>query len=196
VTDLRRITAKGAVLLVLVAGSVHSEPAPEDPRLVRSQEIVARFQGELSGRLSEAMAAGGPVHAIEVCSRDAPAIASRLSSESGASVARVALAARNADNAADAWERGILEEFTADIQAGHQEAAVRFDVAADGSARYMKAIIMQPQCLACHGAVLAPEVESAVLQRYPADQATGFSVGDLRGAFVVRWPPAVPAGVP
>lgn len=195
-TGSRRIAANGAVVLALVASGVHAEPVPEDARLARSQEIVARFQGELSGRLSEAMAAGGPIHAIEVCSRDAPAIASRLSSESGASVARVALAARNSGNTGDAGERGILEEFRADIQAGHQEAAVRFDVAADGSARYMKAIITQPQCLACHGAALAPEVELAVLQRYPADQATGFSVGDLRGAFVVRWPPAVPAGVP
>ena len=142
------------------------------------------------------MAAGGPVHAIEVCSRDAPAIASHLSAESGASVGRVALAARNAGNKANAEERGILEEFRADIQAGNREAAMRFDVEADGSARYMKAIITQPMCLVCHGPKLAPEVESAVMQRYPADQATGFSVGDLRGAFVVRWPPAGPAGVP
>jgi len=194
VTVSRRIAASGAVVLALVAGSVNSEP--EDPRLARSQEIVARFQGELSGRLSQAMAAGGPVHAIEVCSRDAPVIASRLSAESGASVARVALAARNAGNTGDAGERGILEEFRADIQAGNREAAVRFEVEADGSARYMKAIITQPMCLACHGPTLAPEVESAVLQRYPVDQATGFSVGDLRGAFVVRWPPANPAGVP
>jgi hypothetical protein len=196
VTDPRRMTAKSAVLLALVAGSVHSEPVPEDPRLARSQEIVARFQGELSGRLSEAMAAGGPVHAIEVCSRDAPAIASRLSSESGASVARVALAARNADNAGSTGERGILEEFRADIEAGERAAGARFEVAPDGSARFMKAIITQPVCLACHGPALAPEVESAVLRRYPADQATGFSVGDLRGAFVVRWPSAGPAGVP
>jgi hypothetical protein len=195
-TSSRRIAGSGAVVLALVAGSVHAEPAPEDPRLARSREIVARFQGELSGRLSEAIAAGGPVHAIEVCSRDAPAIASRLSSESGASVARVALAARNADNTGDARERAILEGFRADMRAGNREAAVRFDVAADGSARYMKAIITQPVCLACHGPKLAPEVESAVLQRYPADQATGYSVGDLRGAFVVRWPPAGPAGVP
>jgi hypothetical protein len=28
----------------------------------------------------------------------------------------------------------------------------------------------------------------AIQQRYPDDQATGFIVGDLRGAFVVSWP--------
>jgi catalase-peroxidase len=34
-----------------------------------------------------------------------------------------------------------------------------------------------------------PEVRAAVSRLYPADEATGFAVGDLRGAFVVEWPP-------
>lgn len=183
-----RMRASGAVLLGLAIASAHAEAPAEDPRLAQSRELVARFHGELSGRLKEAMAAGGPVHAIDVCSEDAPAIAARLSAESGAAVGRVAIAARNPANAADAGERATLEEFRRALADGTSEAPSAYDVAADGSSTFMKAIVTQPQCLVCHGAVLAPEVASAVGRRYPADQATGVAAGDLRGAFVVRWP--------
>lgn len=195
-SGVRRFAAIGASLLALAAGTTRAEPSPEDPRLAQSRQIVARFHGDLSGRLKEAMASGGPVRAIEVCSREAPSIASRLSAESGASVARIALKARNPGNRADARERAVLEEFRRGIEAGDSEGAWRFEVAPDGSARFTQAIVTQPVCLACHGAALAPEVEAAVSRLYPADEARGFSAGDLRGAFVVRWPPAGPAGAP
>jgi hypothetical protein len=188
VSGVRRFAAIGASLLAAAAGVVWAEPAPGDPRFAKSQEIVARFHGELSGRLKEAMGSGGPVHAIDVCSRDAPAIAARLSAESGADVGRVAAAVRNPANAADTEERETLEKFRREIAAGAAETPVAFDVAADGSATFMKAIVTQPACLACHGAALAPEVASAVARQYPEDRATGFAAGDLRGAFVVRWP--------
>jgi hypothetical protein len=58
----------------------------------------------------------------------------------------------------------------------------------DGGATYMQAIVTQPLCVACHGTALAPDVASALARLYPSDRATGFAVGDLRGAFVVRWP--------
>ncbi len=183
-----RRRARAAALLALSVASAHAGSPPEDPRLAQSRELVARFHAELSGRLKEAMAAGGPVHAIDVCSRDAPAIAARLSAESGAAVGRVAQAARNPANAADAAERAALEEFRRAIAAGAPEAPSAYAVAADGSSVFLKAIVTQPQCLVCHGSVLAPEVAAAVGRRYPADQATGFAAGDLRGAFVVRWP--------
>jgi hypothetical protein len=61
-------------------------------------------------------------------------------------------------------------------------------VAGDGSARYLKAILVQPQCLACHGGPLAAPVKAAIASRYPGDRAMGYAAGELRGAFVVEWP--------
>ena len=43
-----------------------------------------------------------------------------------------------------------------------------------------------PLCLTCHGAALSPDVEAALAESYPEDHATGYSAGDLRGAFVVE----------
>jgi hypothetical protein len=42
-------------------------------------------------------------------------------------------------------------------------------------------------CLACHGPaeVLPNEVKQALKTKYPNDQATGYTAGQLRGAFSV-----------
>jgi hypothetical protein len=42
-------------------------------------------------------------------------------------------------------------------------------------------------CLACHGQTLAPGVAEVLAREYPRDAATGFSAGQLRGAFYVVW---------
>jgi hypothetical protein len=178
---------RSIVILLILALVPDAGTGSDDLRLVQSREIAARFQKELSGRLMEAMSGGGPVQAIEVCQRDAPLIAAQLSRETGAGVGRTALRVRNPANAADSGERAVLEEFQRAVRAG-APAPERFDAAPDGTARYMKAILTQPMCLACHGPTLAPEVKAALATHYPSDQATGFAVGDLRGAFVVEWP--------
>ena len=51
--------------------------------------------------------------------------------------------------------------------------------------QYMSAIPTQKLCLGCHGKSIAPEVKAKLAELYPEDKATGFSEGDLRGAFVV-----------
>jgi cytochrome c551/c552 len=48
---------------------------------------------------------------------------------------------------------------------------------------YMKAIPTQEVCLACHGSNVKEPVREAIAKQYPADAATGFEKGELRGAF-------------
>ena len=55
--------------------------------------------------------------------------------------------------------------------------------------RYMKAIPTGALCLNCHGTTLAPEVAAKLHELYPADAATGFNAGDLRGAFTITETP-------
>jgi hypothetical protein len=171
------------VLLLLAAGA-----AQADDRLERSRALVADFQQELGARLQSAMAAGGPVGAIEVCREAAPAIAEHASAASGARVGRTALRVRNPANAADAEATVVLGEFQARIAAGEQLPVEQFEARADGGARFMSAIVLQPLCATCHGRKLSPEVAEAVATHYPDDAATGFEVGRLRGAFLIDWP--------
>jgi len=51
--------------------------------------------------------------------------------------------------------------------------------------RYMKAIPTGGLCLQCHGQNVAPGVHQKLNELYPNDQATGYSEGEIRGAFVV-----------
>jgi hypothetical protein len=48
----------------------------------------------------------------------------------------------------------------------------------------MKAIPTSAVCLECHGATLASGAHDVLAELYPEDCATGFSEGDIRGAFV------------
>jgi hypothetical protein len=53
---------------------------------------------------------------------------------------------------------------------------------------YVEPIFVQPLCLTCHGTELAPELEAAIEQHYPSDEATGYVAGDLRGMFWAELP--------
>jgi hypothetical protein len=161
----------------------------DDARTSRSRQLVTTFQQDLGARLTAALSADGPVEAIAVCNLEAPRIAALLSADSEARVARTALKVRNPANTADDAARGVLEAFRSELAADPTKIPEHFETSPDGTARYMRAIVMQPLCIVCHGAAVAPEVRAAVSRLYPADEATGFAVGDLRGAFVVEWPP-------
>ncbi|QTH24832.1 DUF3365 domain-containing protein (plasmid) [Rhizorhabdus wittichii] len=152
----------------------------------RSEILADRFQKELLGALTTAMAAEGPQGAVGVCSSIAPALAAQLSEESGASVRRTALRTRNPAAQADATERRVMASWVA-APLDDNGRPKRWTAREGGEYRYMRAIPTMPMCLACHGENIAPEVTAAIRAHYPEDQATGFAPGQLRGAFSIRW---------
>ena len=176
-----------------VATAKAEEPVPQ--WLTRSRAMSTELGTQLKTELTAALAQSGPSGAIEVCRVRAPEIAARLSLESGAKVSRTALRVRNPANAPDDLQRAVLEQFAADMASGKVgpplEAAVEINRGGSVERRYMRAIPTDAICLTCHGTELAPEVKAAIAKAYPEDQATGFSTGQLRGAFSVIWP-AVP----
>lgn len=178
-----------AVTGLLISATTSADDAA---RVAASREAVKRFATELKGELMQAMNAGGPVNAIGVCKVVAPEIAQRISSAHGFEVARTSLRVRNPDNAPDAWEREVLEEFVMRRQAGADPATLEHhEIVGEGDQRrfrYMKAIPTAELCVTCHGAKLAPEVREALAREYPQDEAVGFSVGEIRGAFTITQP--------
>jgi hypothetical protein len=158
-------------------------------------KVAARFQQELGAKLQSALAAGGPVGAIEVCFAEAPAIAERVSRESGWDVRRVGTRVRNpASGRPDAWEQAQLDAFARRLADGERPETVDVYAVVDErglpTERYMKAIVMAPLCVACHGDPTAQpaELRAKLQARYPDDAATGYRAGDLRGAFTLRRP--------
>ena len=168
-----------------------AETGTPHPRIAQGRAIARQFGGELKAALEQAIAKQGPAQAIQVCRDEAPRISARLTEEHGASVSRTALKVRNPANAARPWQRAALQEFQTQLASGAKaESTESFEVHEDGSARYLKAIVTAPMCTLCHGDSIGPEIQRALREHYPADQATGFKVGDLRGAFSVEWPAA------
>ncbi|MEI6559383.1 MAG: DUF3365 domain-containing protein [Rhodospirillaceae bacterium] len=154
-----------------------------------ARAAIQRFSAILGAALKSAMENAGPVATIEVCNLKAAELAKEASEATGWQVGRTALKLRNPRNAPDAWEKGVLAAFATRAAAGEElakldETAV---IVRDGHPviRYMKAIPTAALCLTCHGGSLKPEVQTRLLELYPADQATGFALGDLRGAFTL-----------
>lgn len=183
----------GTALSTLLLGSlVLAAEAPQDPRIAEARELVKEFATTLKGELKAAVQEGGPTQAIEVCHDRAPAIAAELSERSGWDVGRTSLKTRNSDNAPDDWEREALEDFEARLGAGADPKtlarAEEVETAEGTMFRVIKAIPTGEVCLACHGSDIAPNVASALNERYPEDQARGYSVGEIRGAFSLSKP--------
>ena len=192
--SLRPRASLTVIVTAIALCSATTAFADEDlaARVDASREAIKSFAGALQEQLMRAMADGGPTTAIEVCNVAAPEIALTASVARDWSVGRTSLKLRNPDNAPDAWEVAVLHDFEARNAAGedpatldHAEIVVSDD---QRTFRYMKAIGTQPLCTLCHGTNIAPEVIARLDALYPDDQARGFAVGDIRGAFSIIQP--------
>lgn len=179
-----------ALSLIATAAIAPASRAETEDLLKVSRAATQEFGASLKAQLGAALAAGGPVLAIDVCKTAAGAIASEVSRKHGLSVRRTALRVRNSENAPDAFEKQTLERFVAEIAQGKDPASLEhFEVVRTDAGevfRYMKAIPTAAEpCLACHGSTLRADVRERLHDLYPNDQATGFKAGDLRGAFSI-----------
>jgi hypothetical protein len=154
------------------------------------QQVIKAFFGDLKAELVKGMKTGGPVHTINVCSKVAPNLSEAHSQISGWQIARTSLKPRNPNNAPDAWETQVLNEFETRKAAGEDPAKMVHTeiVKEQGSEvfRMMKPIPTAEVCTKCHGVAIPAPVVEKLDELYPEDQARGFSVGDLRGAFTLK----------
>ncbi len=168
-------------LLILSVDLYAGEPAFEE----KATTAIKDYAQALKSALTEAMQTGGPQKAVEVCHTEAPEIAARLSQQHDLTISRTSLKPRNTANAPDEWERGVLQTFEQQHADGESIDSLISKTESGSQMRLMKAIPTGELCLTCHGENVAPELQSLIDKHYPDDQATGFSVGDIRGAFSV-----------
>jgi len=164
-------------------------------RKSEARQAVKALMSELGGELKAAMKAGGPSQGIGVCVDKAPEITARLSREKGWRVTRVSDKVRNPLlGMPDAWEQQTLARFRDRHADGESYKGMsRGEVVTEPGGtyyRYMQAIPLQGVCMSCHGPKenLAPAVRQTLEKRYPHDDATGYQVGELRGAFSIKQP--------
>jgi hypothetical protein len=159
----------------------------------QAHAIVQQFATTLKGELEGAIKSGGPTKAVGVCKEKAPAIAASLAEQTGWKVGRTSLKLRNAAlNSPDAWEQRVLKQFDERKAAGQPVPGMTYAEVVQGDSgntyRYMQAIPTAEVCLACHGSNIEPGLAESIDQAYPDDQARGYAVGDIRGAFTLSKP--------
>lgn len=164
----------------------HAE-APQES-VTRARQASGELGRTLRGRLEAAVKSHSFTGALAVCQDEAPTLAKELSARLGVTVGRTALRVRNEANQADPWEQAGLTKLQEQLDAGVEPARAEVVEVFPGEIRFLKAIVTEPVCLVCHGEVLDPGLQQDLLRRYPADRATGFKAGQLRGAFTVRIP--------
>lgn len=185
---MTRLSVTTLLLAMPALGLAETTAGASDEARALIQQFASTLQSELVG----AMKAGGPTNAVEVCQDKAPAIARNLSQTSEWEIGRTSLKTRNPDNAPDAWETRILEQFESRQAAGNEVAGMSYAAVLENDGqkvyRYMQAIPTQEICLTCHGSDLDPALAQTLDEAYPEDQARGYSAGDIRGAFTLTKP--------
>lgn len=159
------------------------------PEVETVRHVVNNYGKALKSTLQQELKRNGTAAAMETCSTAAPSIGSKTSRESGWSIQRISNRARNPLDMPDSYEANVLEEFDRLFNEGAKEAE-KYEIVEESGiryARYMRAISIQPVCLTCHGGSEISETAGDHLREdYPHDRATGYKLGDLRGAFSVK----------
>ncbi|MGE5318917.1 MAG: DUF3365 domain-containing protein [Hyphomicrobiaceae bacterium] len=187
---------KSLILTLLLAGcATYGTGAAQPEQIKESRDVAKALAMQLGGKLKAELSANGPESAVSACKEIAPQIAASLSRQTGWEVGRVGTRVRNAKTGTpDAWEAKALALFSERMKQGEKPDTMELaEVVTEPSGKYLryaKAIAVQPMCLTCHGpAESIPEgVKARLRAEYPLDKATGYKVGELRGAIVVKRP--------
>ena len=148
-----------------------------------SKELIKTLGGELKKHLK----ANGPVDALEFCSVNAYNLTKKVSEKYGKDidVKRISLKPRNPANTPSNDEATILSSLDAMNKVGVKPHNVIQDKG-DKVVVYKPLLIKKKACLICHGDVnKKPKLAKKIKEIYPNDKATGYKMGDLRGAIVV-----------
>ncbi len=135
----------------------------------------------------------GPEAAIRVCETVAPNLVNKISKDTGWKVSRVSLKVRNPlIGTPDAWERKHLLAFSKNKS--NKNSSTELNITAvtkteEGtSIRYLQALPTAQICQTCHGQPehIPDKVAKTLNTIYPHDDATGYEVGEIRGAISIQ----------
>ena len=161
-------------------------PAELQPAMRRGELVIVAIQNATSVELTSALGSGGAGDAIRVCHLSATALIYRLGRDEGIAAGRTAARLRAPINAPRPWAAPIVAQYANAKAAGVDG----FVVDLGDKVGVMQPVVHRPVCSSCHGVEeeLDPRVRGELKDRYPADRATGFKDGDLRGWIWVEVP--------
>ena len=150
---------------------------------------INKTMKDLKNRLQIALKDGDIVAALKICSAEAQYLTFLNNTEKTA-IKRISLKYRNPANKPTKQEELILKSFEEKLQSGtkfndlvFKEITTSYKVK---TFTYIKAIPVKEVCLNCHGNDVSKKVLKQIKINYPDDNAIGFNLGDIRGAFSVK----------
>ncbi|MCP5518661.1 MAG: DUF3365 domain-containing protein [Verrucomicrobiales bacterium] len=218
---MRRLALLTGIALLLTACGERSSPPPPSPappdagattastvdpaELARQRGVLIVQQAftMLSSNLARAIQTGGISNALSYCSVKALPLTQLVGDTNRVRLRRVTHKPRNPANRASAAELGILAGFQSALAAGRTNPPpVLTTNDAGGLSLHAPIVLNNPLCLNCHGRPgdqILPENVTLLARLYPTDEATGFTLGDLRGMWCVDFAgnvAVVPPGEP
>jgi hypothetical protein len=166
--------------------------APPEMRqaISRADLIIATMHDALLRELDSGLTEGGPAHAMKSCHIDATWVAHRIGRQEGIATGRTSDRLRNPLNAPKPWAAPIVK-----ANAGRRARDIDgFAVDLGDKLGVLRPIAHRPSCAACHGRdeQIGAAIRTELRDRYPADRATGFSEGEIRGWYWVEIPKRPP----
>ena len=141
----------------------------------------------LAQNMQKKMKSGGTLHALDFCSNQAYSLTQEVNQKlRGVSVKRVSVKYRSPDNIPSQKERAILESLQSLKNSNVILPKYVIQKVDTNTYKYYKPLIINKKaCLKCHGDIKDIAIKHEIANRYPLDSATGYKMGDLRGAIIV-----------
>ena len=177
--------------LSLLSCSENKVEVSED-QVIGMRTTAMEFMKNLKGVLITQIQTNGVLQAVAVCSDTAQVLTNNFGVQKGVFIRRVSFKNRNENNLPDDFEKKVLNKF----ELLHQNKELtseteHAEIVQEGEfkyLRYLKPILVQAECLNCHGseADIMPEVKQLIAQEYTSDKAVDYKIGDLRGAVSLK----------
>ncbi|MFP5490070.1 MAG: DUF3365 domain-containing protein [Bacteriovoracia bacterium] len=169
------------IVLVLFSFSVNAAEFETE-----AKSLAKRLKMNLVTQLTKKMSSEGAVAAVSFCHLQVKPIAKEAA---GADVSKYEFGRsshkiRNLENKTQDWMAPYLSEFQKSNAKNPSKAQIH--IFSNGKKAYLEPLYVGPQCLTCHGEVLAGELKTKISELYPTDQAIGFKLGQFRGLIWIK----------
>jgi hypothetical protein len=163
------------------------------------KSIAAETFSLLSSNLQTAMQQGGVSNALPFCSLAASPLTAGMAGKYGVTIRRVTHKPRNPADRANATESAILQQFEVALNGTNPPPSFVTNFTTSTASYFAPIMLNNELCLKCHGETgkdISTENVAVIHRLYPQDEATGFKLGQLRGAWRIDIPlagmPATP----
>lgn len=178
---------KALLVSLLLSSALLSKEIPQD--IVNTGDKLSKeLLTQLSSKLSHEIKSNGLLSAAKFCNSNALTLTEEvnLRQVEGISIKRISLKERNGANTPKADEKAVLESMQKMLD---KKELPKYVIEKEGKTyKYYKPLVIKKEvCLKCHGDISSnPELDMFIKEAYPQDKATGYKMGDLRGAILVE----------